>query len=81
MIRRFGGSTSTLAQWPEEDHNAEDGDDRFAQMEKMLDKAIRKMSSKRGGKGKTASTEESGFSGGSAGHSASEAGSQAEQEA
>jgi len=50
MIRRFGGTTSPLAQWPEEeDRHAEN--DRFSHMERLLEKAIRRMAPK-GKKGK-----------------------------
>jgi len=50
MIRRFGGSTSTLAQWPEEDVLDEDEDDRMERMEKLIDKAVKRMAGSRGGK-------------------------------
>merc|ERR1719277_65579 len=52
MIRRFGGSTSPLAQWPEEDVLGEDEDDRMERMEKLLDKAMKRMTSSKGGKKK-----------------------------
>merc|ERR1712217_53221 len=45
MIRRFGGSTSTTAQWPEEEGAAGDEDDRFERMEKLIEKAMKRMSS------------------------------------
>lgn len=50
MIRRFGGSTSTSAQWPEEDQAADDDEDRFDRLEKTLDKALKRMSSRSGKK-------------------------------
>jgi len=50
MIRRFGGSTSPLAQWPEEDAQGEDDDDRMERMERLLDKAIKRMTSSRRGR-------------------------------
>jgi len=56
MIRRFGGSTSPLAQWPEEDVLGEDVDDRMERMEKLLDKAMKRMSSSRGSKKKNGQT-------------------------
>ncbi|CAK0894235.1 unnamed protein product [Prorocentrum cordatum] len=52
MIRRFGGSTSPLAQWPEDDVLGEDEDDRMERMEKLIDKAMKRMTSSRGGKKK-----------------------------
>merc|ERR1719291_1155134 len=45
MIRRFGGSTSVMAQWPEDDLLANDEEDRFERMEKMIAKAMKRMSS------------------------------------
>merc|ERR1719161_1322735 len=53
MIRRFGGSTSPLAQWPEEDVQGEDEDDRMERIEKLIDKAMKRLTSSRGGKKKT----------------------------
>merc|ERR1740121_383832 len=47
MIRRFGGSTSMLAQWPEE--AADDEDDKFERIEKLIEKAMKRMSSGNGG--------------------------------
>lgn len=43
MIRRFGGSTSQEAQWPEET-SVGDEDDRLDRMEKMIEKAMKRMS-------------------------------------
>merc|ERR1719444_57428 len=49
MIRRFGGSTSQEAQWPEE-AGGDDEDDRLDRMEKLIEKAMKRMtSSKKGG--------------------------------
>merc|ERR1719517_359424 len=39
MIRRFGGSTSPAAQWPEEDQAGDDEEDRFERMERLIEKA------------------------------------------
>merc|ERR1740121_457118 len=47
MIRRFGGSTSVLAQWPED--AADDEDDKFERIEKLIEKAMKRMSSTGGG--------------------------------
>jgi len=44
-IRRFGGSTSPMAQWPEEAEG--DDDDRLERMEKVLEKAFKRMSRSR----------------------------------
>jgi len=51
MIRRFGGSTSPAAQWPEEENAGDDEEDRFDRMEKLIEKAMKRMSSKGGKKG------------------------------
>jgi uncharacterized membrane protein YgcG len=51
MIRRFGGSTSVAAQWPEEENGGDNEEDRFDRMEKMIEKAMKRMSSKGGKKG------------------------------
>merc|ERR1712039_56501 len=45
MIRRFGGSTSPAAQWPEEENAGDDEEDRFDRMEKLIEKAMKRMSS------------------------------------
>merc|ERR1712060_675491 len=45
MIRRFGGSTSPAAQWPEEEQAGDDEEDRFDRMEKLIEKAMKRMSS------------------------------------
>uniref|UniRef100_A0A7S4RSG3 Globin domain-containing protein n=1 Tax=Alexandrium monilatum TaxID=311494 RepID=A0A7S4RSG3_9DINO len=47
MIRRFGGSTSPSAQWPEEE-GADLETDRFSHIERMLEKAIRRMTPSKG---------------------------------
>merc|ERR1712217_879008 len=52
MIRRFGGSTSPAAQWPEEDQAGDDEEDRFERMERLIEKAMKRMTSSRGGKKK-----------------------------
>merc|ERR1712107_150826 len=49
MIRRFGGSTSPAAQWPEEDQAGDDEEDRFERMERLIEKAMKRMTSARGG--------------------------------
>merc|ERR1712217_134077 len=50
MIRRFGGSTSPAAQWPEEDQAGDDEEDRFERMERLIEKAMKRMTSSRGKK-------------------------------
>merc|ERR1719482_679172 len=42
MIKRFGGSTSPEAQWPEDDENG-DGEDRFEKMEKLLQRTLQRI--------------------------------------
>jgi len=67
MIRRFGGSTSPAAQWPEEE-NGDDEEDRFDRMEKLIEKAMKRMSS--GSKG----SKKGGTQGSSMGQSSSDQG-------
>jgi len=50
MIHRFGGSTSQASPWPEEE-NLEESEDRFDRMEKMMERSLKKISTRRGGKG------------------------------
>jgi len=50
MIKRFGGSTSPAAQWPEEEAAGNDEEDRFDRMEKLIEKAMKRMTGGRGGK-------------------------------
>lgn len=55
MIKRFGGTTAEEAQWPDEEKEEEG--DRFGHMERMLEKAIRRMpkgQKKRGPNGSSA---------------------------
>merc|ERR1719326_2452340 len=68
MIRRFGGSTSPAAQWPEEENAGDDEEDRFDRMEKLIEKAMKRMTSS-GGKG---SKKGSGPGGSSMGQSSSD---------
>jgi len=49
MIRRFGGSTSPAMQWPEEDQAGDDEDDRFERMEKLIEKAMKRIVQSKGG--------------------------------
>jgi len=67
MIRRFGGSTSPTAQWPAEDAAGDDEEDRFDKLEKVIEKAMKRMTSGGGGKRK-------GGAGSSTGQSASDTG-------
>merc|ERR1712217_996679 len=71
MIRRFGGSTSPAAQWPEEDQAGDDEEDRFERMERLIEKAMKRMTSSRGGKKK------GGPGGSSAGQGSSDQGNEA----
>uniref|UniRef100_A0A7S2QH85 Ion transport domain-containing protein n=1 Tax=Zooxanthella nutricula TaxID=1333877 RepID=A0A7S2QH85_9DINO len=55
MIRRFGGSTSQAAQWPEEDAAGDDDEDRFDRIEKLIEKAMKRVTGgTKGGKKKQA---------------------------
>eukprot|EP00429_Kryptoperidinium_foliaceum_P132348 CAMPEP_0176267196 /NCGR_PEP_ID=MMETSP0121_2-20121125/43034_1 /TAXON_ID=160619 /ORGANISM="Kryptoperidinium foliaceum, Strain CCMP 1326" /LENGTH=56 /DNA_ID=CAMNT_0017607251 /DNA_START=1 /DNA_END=168 /DNA_ORIENTATION=- len=53
MIRRFGGTTSAEAEWPEDAFGGDgDDEDRFDRMERHIEKAMKRMSgSKRKGAG------------------------------
>merc|ERR1712190_330067 len=76
MIRRFGGSTSPAAQWPEEDQAGDDEEDRFERMERLIEKAMKRLTSsgakKKGGAGASSTGQGSSDQGkdasGSAGH-------------
>merc|ERR550532_896618 len=55
-IRRFGGSTSPAMQWPEEDNQGDDEEDRFDKIENLIQKAMKRLSSaggkrRKGGQG------------------------------
>merc|ERR1712087_415571 len=45
LIRRFGGSTSQLAQWPEEENGEDDDDDRLDRLGKLIDRYQKRASS------------------------------------
>merc|ERR1719343_72138 len=69
MIRRFGGSTSTAAQWPEDIGDGDDEDDRIDKLEKLIDRFQKRAQSygkggKKGGKGGSATGDSAGDSGG-----------------
>jgi len=64
MIRRFGGSTSPLAQWPAEENAGDDEEDRFEKLEKLIEKAMKRMTSGKGGKKGGAGESSTGVSGG-----------------
>jgi len=63
MIRRFGGSTSPLAQWPADENAGDDEEDRFEKIEKLIEKAMKRMTSTKGGK-RGAGESSTGVSGG-----------------
>jgi len=49
MIKRFGGSTSPSIQWPEEaDGENGDGEDRFERMEKLIQRALKRVTKSHG---------------------------------
>jgi hypothetical protein len=50
MIRRFGGSTSPEIQWPEDEADG-DGEDKFERLEKLIQRALQRLT-KTGSKGK-----------------------------
>merc|ERR1719440_1735200 len=65
-IKRVGGTTSVLAQWPEEEGDAED--DKFGKLEALIKKAMETMtSSKSTKKKKGGMASSSGMSGGDGG--------------
>jgi uncharacterized membrane protein YgcG len=73
MIKRFGGSTSQDIQWPEDEADG-DGDDRFERMEKLIQKALQRVTKGGGSKGGhtgTGTGTGTGLSGSGTGHSAS----------
>jgi hypothetical protein len=52
MIKRFGGSTSPSMQWPEEENQGNDAEDRIDKIEKLIEKAMKRtVSSKHKGGG------------------------------
>jgi len=55
MIMRFGGSTSPSAPWPE-DTSTDDSDERVERMEKMMERALQKMTAGAGKGGKHTSS-------------------------
>merc|ERR1719162_1794380 len=63
QILRFGGSTSLSMQWPTDNEGDGDAEDRFARMEKLIQKAMKRMthgSGKKGNKGGGTATGTSG---------------------
>jgi len=83
MIRRFGGSTSPLAQWPAEENAGDDEEDRFEKLEKLIEKAMKRMTSTKGGGRKGGGGESStGMSGGldSSNNGADQSGSAQEED-
>jgi len=56
LIRRFGGTTSPAAKWPESATDQDDDDDRLERMEKLLEKAMKRMSGGGGRRGGGVST-------------------------
>jgi len=51
MIKRFGGSTSPEAQWPEDEAEG-DGEDKFEKMEKLLQRTLQRITKTAGTGGK-----------------------------
>jgi len=43
MIKRFGGSTSELMQWPDDDQAGHDEEDKFERVEKLVHKAMKRI--------------------------------------
>merc|ERR1719191_850080 len=78
MIKRFGGSTSPSIQWPEEDGQGDDDTDKFERLEKLIQKAMARITAiggkKGGGRGGSSAGEGSGSGGGGGGRGGSSAG-------
>jgi hypothetical protein len=51
MIKRFGGSTSPSMQWPEEDNQGTDQEDRIDKIEKMIEKVMKRTVATKGHRG------------------------------
>ncbi|CAK0822872.1 unnamed protein product [Prorocentrum cordatum] len=80
-IRRFGGSTSPKAQWPEDGQKANTDEERFERMEKLIAKAMKRISRRHDGSSDGGSGAQSGMlstlmSGSSSSDQASDHGSQ-----
>jgi hypothetical protein len=75
-IKRFGGSTSPLIQWPDDDNAADDDSDRFERLETLIKKSMERLIERAGQKKKKGvGASSSGLSGsGGAGASGSVAG-------
>merc|ERR1712087_521910 len=52
MIKRFGGSTSPSIQWPEEEGTGDDDSDKFERIEKLIQRAMQRLTTKGDGGGK-----------------------------
>merc|ERR1740121_3189444 len=71
MICRFGGSTNPAAVWPEDEGQIEDDSDRVEQLEKLIDKLVKKMTKDTSKKGNTTSSGGGSSEGGTSGQSSS----------
>eukprot|EP00929_Paragymnodinium_shiwhaense_P115083 TRINITY_DN836_c0_g1_i1.p1 TRINITY_DN836_c0_g1~~TRINITY_DN836_c0_g1_i1.p1 ORF type:complete len:1114 (-),score=302.79 TRINITY_DN836_c0_g1_i1:58-3399(-) len=72
-IKRFGGTTSPLVQWPQHDESGIGEDDRFGKMEVMIKKAADFLQARKGRRNKRSKT--GGSSSGMGGQAAGSAGS------
>merc|ERR1711953_365416 len=82
MIKRFGGSTSPSIQWPEEDGQGDDDSDKFERLEKLIQKAMARITAtggKKGGARGGSSAGEGSGSGGAGGGSGGMAGEEDEE--
>ncbi len=73
MIRRFGGSTSVKMQWPEDDQQG-DENDRFDKMEKLIQKAMKRLTSAGKSKGAKSGAKGAQSGSGASSHSQSDTG-------
>jgi len=72
MIKRFGGSTSVEIQWPEDEDDGDADDDKFERMEKLIQRALKRVTRTTGkGKGQSGGGTGTGTGSGSGTHSKS----------
>merc|ERR1711953_793183 len=82
MIKRFGGSTSPSIQWPEEE-TGDDDTDKFERLEKLIQKAmarITKSGGKKGAKGGSSAGDGSGSGGAGGGSGGADGGEGGDEE-
>merc|ERR1719393_871790 len=63
MIKRFGGSTSTAIQWPEEDGAGDDDSDKFDRLEQLIKKTMERITQGHGARKGKGGASSAGMSG------------------